>query len=178
MTTPQPPEQPAPLFSPQQAWPAPAAGAPATGTDPVVAPAGPLGTPVTDPAEPRPRRKLSPLLLAATAGALAGALVVGAVWLGTALDADGSAPSADNDARAACDIFDRVPDTWQQETFTQANTARLQAGIALAVAAAEDDARYRALAAEAQRAQQALVGLQLDGIATQVRAARSRCDDL
>ncbi|WP_306214390.1 hypothetical protein [Actinoplanes sp. RD1] len=174
MTTPQPPEQPAPLFSPQQAWPAPAA---APDGDP--AGTGPLGTPVTDPAQPgKPRRKLSPLLLAATAGALAGALVIGAIWLGTALDGDGSAASADSDARAACDVFDRVPDTWQQETFTQANTARLQAGVALAVAAAEQDARYRALAAEAQRAQQAMVGFQLDAIAAQVRSARSQCDDL
>lgn len=162
MTTPEPPEQTSIAFEPQQAWPAPGQSTTATPAPPAVR-----------------RRKLGPLLTAGVAGALAGALIVGAIWLGTALDGGPAQADAGHDADTSCDLFAQLPGTWQPETMTSTSTtARLQAAVALAVAAAEQDPQYRALAAAAQQAIGAARNGELDGISAQVRAARAQCDKL
>ncbi|MEU8816771.1 hypothetical protein [Actinoplanes sp. NPDC048796] len=181
MTTPQPPdptEQPSPWAAPDGAA-APGPYSPGLFTDSPAPGQDPRFTPVPAYEQEAPRRRTGylPLLLTGLAGLLVGALIVGVVWAASA-SLGGTESDADADARASCEILDRLPGTWTRESFDLATTNRLAAAFALAAAAAKQDSRYQTLAEAEQNAHQAALTFQLDLLSIRVREARNACDKL
>ncbi|MCO8270158.1 hypothetical protein M1L60_06075 [Actinoplanes sp. TRM 88003] len=197
MTTPQPPEPPqhptpppgpdAADDSPFRPGPTPtgstfSAGPAPTGEFPVTPPpivgdpfqVGPAGEPQVESSN-RPAR---PWLIAAGAGAVIGALVVGILWAASSFVGANSGSEAAEDAAAACGVFERVPDDWKQETITEENTYQLGGAIALAQAAGKRDAEYRVLATQAQQVQQAVVSFDITRVNQLVVDVRNTCDEL
>nr|WP_221379329.1 hypothetical protein [Actinoplanes polyasparticus] len=110
---------------------------------------------------------------------MVGALVVGILWAASSfVGGGGSDDDAAEDAAAACGVFQRVPDDWKQETVTEENTYQLGGAIALAQAAGQRDAKYRALATQAQQVQQAVVTFDIGRVNQLVVDVRNTCDDL
>jgi hypothetical protein len=126
-------------------------------------------------AEPVAAGGVRRLLAVGAVGAVAGALVVGILWAASSFVGGGGAV-ADQDAAAACQVFERVPDDWKAETVTEANAYRLGAGIALAQAAGKADREYVTLATQAQQVQQAVVTAQFQRVAQLVVDVRNTCD--
>ncbi|MCM4077545.1 hypothetical protein [Paractinoplanes hotanensis] len=107
-----------------------------------------------------------------------GALVVGILWAASSFVSGGSDGDAAEDAAAACGVFQRVPDDWKRETVTEENTYQLGGAIALAQAAGQRDAKYRALATQAQQVQQAVVSFDIGRVNQLVVDVRNTCDEL
>jgi hypothetical protein len=120
-----------------------------------------------------PRRAL---ILTGVGGALVGAVIVGAIWLGTSLSSDAD-PGAAADADVACQILDRVP-TVTMETFDQPYVDRVKAASEMASVAAEVDARYRSLADQTEDAAQLAVTFDVKRVNETIQAARETCDEL
>lgn len=112
-------------------------------------------------------------MIAGLIGALAGAALVGAVWLGAALV--GGQGGARADAAAACDLLGDLP-VLTEARMAAADAYRVSAAYSLAEAAAAADNRYRPLAAKLSPAWRAAqTG---DSAAAAVDAARQQCDAL
>lgn len=141
-----------------------------------------LGQPLQGPGWPAPapgpegaQKRRVPLLAAGLAGLLLGGLIVGVVWA-AAGGHHGTGAAAD--AGAACDIFARLPGTWENETITKANADRLGAAAALADAAAQDDSKYSLLASQSALADRALITFDTTNLALQVKTVNNTCDRL
>jgi hypothetical protein len=123
------------------------------------------------PPPPVPSRR--PLLIAGLSGLVLGAVVVGALWLGTVLSPSGGNP----EITAACDLLAKTP-TLTTATLDQAHLQRIQVVAALATESATDDRQYQQLAKDSTAAVQGMVYGDLAGANRQLAAARKDCDDL
>jgi hypothetical protein len=158
-----PPPGPAQGWGPQPAW---------TGAS------SPEGYYPADPAlgsePPRRHTGIVPLALTAAGGLVVGGLIVGLVWAASS-SLGGDKSDADADAEAACAIFERLPETWSQDTFDLANSNRVAAAFALSASAAQDDKKYQPLATVAQSIHQAVVTFQVDTLGARIQDARNQC---
>jgi hypothetical protein len=134
------------------------------------------GMPV-EPPRPAGGNRNRALLLTGLAGLVAGAILVGGVWVGTSLGVPGTENAAARDADAACGIIGRLPDM-TEDSLTRPHANRAAGAAALAAAAAEDDARYSELSEAASGMLQAIQVYNLDLINNRLVAARAACDDL
>ncbi|AGL17463.1 hypothetical protein [Actinoplanes sp. N902-109] len=131
------------------------------------------GPPSTDLAEPR-RIRLP--LITGVAGLAAGALVVGMLWLGTALtgatDRDTGA-----DGHMACDLLHQLPPLTEHPA-DGTSTARLQAAATLAAVATQDNPGYQPITTHLATARQALQHADPTTAEAELTAARRVCDQL
>lgn len=140
-----------------------------------------------EPQSPVPSRRIS-TLPALVIGLVAGAAVVGLIWLLVGTSGDSAGPAGD--ASAACATLDRVgelkpaagrlPNKDDGSGFSPAVADRLAAARVLADAAARDDNRYKALSEALDQAHTSIGrNFRLDEKAIgQLDEARKQCDAL
>jgi hypothetical protein len=110
--------------------------------------------------------------VAAAAGLAAGALAVGAVWLGTSLSGPGN-----DDAAAACDLAGEFP-TMTPDNLDEPYISRLEAIQGLGKSAAFAGPRYDGLAKDTTAAYTAMVSFDVDALNKSIKAVRTDCGGL